>query len=143
MTSREAIFAALFAQVSAAAGLVTTSRTLQLWTDVAPAQQPALFQAEGKQAAIVQRPKPTKWAFHAELAVYCHRATAGGVDVVSQLNTIVDAIVAALEPPAGADAQTLGGLVTDCRIAGDIETDEGRLGEQAVALIPIEIIANV
>ena len=38
--------------------------------------------------------------------------------------------------------QTLGGLVHDCRIAGDIETDEGRLGDQAVAIIPIEMMSR-
>jgi hypothetical protein len=35
---------------------------------------------------------------------------------------------------------TLGGLVNYCRIEGDIETDEGLLGEQAVAIIPVSIL---
>ena len=38
------------------------------------------------------------------------------------------------------NVQTLGGLVSDCWISGKIETDEGALGGQAVAIIPIEMI---
>ena len=34
------------------------------------------------------------------------------------------------------------GLVTDVRVQGTIETSEGRLGPQAVAVIPITIIAT-
>jgi len=72
-----------------------------------------------------------------------HASTCNTADVVTTLNNEVDAIVAALDREPASGMQTLGGLVHDCRIAGDIETDEGRLGQQAVAIIPIEIIANV
>lgn len=143
MTSREAIFAALFAKAAAAsADFRTTSRTMRPWTEVDAAEQPALFQAEGKQSAEAKAGQPTKWIFRAELALYVHRATCGQADVVVALNMLVDAIVAALDREAATGKQTLGVLVYECRISGDIETDEGRLGDQAVALIPIEIIAN-
>ena len=59
------------------------------------------------------------------------------------LNPLLDAVVAALAP-GGADlavnAQTLGGLVSHCWLAGKIETDEGALGGQAVAILPVEIV---
>jgi hypothetical protein len=143
MTSREAIFAALFAKATASTGLVTKSRTLKTWADTASAEQPALFQAEGKQAASTHAGLPTKWTFRAELVLYVHASTCNTADVVTTLNNEVDAIVAALDRDPATGTQTLGGLVHDCRISGDIETDEGRLGQQAVAIIPIEIIANV
>lgn len=142
MTSRESIFAALFALTSGSATLRTRSRTLRDFTQVDPAEQPALFQAEGRQAATKVAGMPTKWTFHAELVVYVHRATCGQDDVVVALNAEVDTIVAALEPSPATGTQTLGDLVHDCRIQGEIETSEGRLGDQAVAIIPIEIIAN-
>lgn len=142
MTSREAIFAALFARVSASSGLRTASRTLKAFDDTAPAEQPALFQTEGKQGATTVRGQPTKWTLRAELVLYVHKATCGQDDVVVALNTEVDAIVASIDREPATGLQSLGGLVHDCRIAGDIETDEGRLGVQAVAIIPIEIIAN-
>lgn len=142
MTSRKAIFAALFALARTSAGFVTTSRALKVWDDVAPADQPALYQVEGKQVAVVLPRTPTKWTFHAELVIYTHEQNAtGGADVVDLLNDLVDAVVAALAPRPG-ESQTLGGLVTDCRIDGSIDTSEGRLGHQAVAIIPILIIAN-
>lgn len=143
MTSRESIFAALFALASNAAGFTTKSRTVKTWADVAPADQPALFQVEGKQHADSRALVGPKWTFHAELIVYAHQQnTVNGADLVSVLNAQVDAVVAALAPATGFDAQTLGGRVTDVRIDGDIETSEGRLGEQAVAIIPLLIIAT-
>jgi hypothetical protein len=56
------------------------------------------------------------------------------------MNSIIDAIDSALAPSGPNDTQTLGGLVSHCWIAGTIETDEGALGDQGVAIIPIEII---
>jgi hypothetical protein len=141
MVSREQIFAALFARLQAASGFVTTSRTLRHWDNVAPEEQPAGFQMEGRQIAEGVSLRLTKWTVHAEWYVYAHAANTSG-DVVALLNTLVDALVDALDPGPAYDAQTLGGLVTSCRIHGDIETSEGRLGKQAVAIIPLLIIAN-
>lgn len=145
MTSRKAIFAALFAKVSGLAGLQTVSRRVRAWGDVQPPDQPALFQVEGKQTAS---PRPgiglgTVWTFHAELVVYAHvENTVAGADLVDLLNDLVDAVVAALAPLPGLDTQTLGGLVTDVRIDGTIDTSEGRLGDQSVAIIPLVITAT-
>ena len=36
--------------------------------------------------------------------------------------------------------QILDGLVMDCRIDGKIETDEGTLGAQSVAIVPITVL---
>lgn len=143
MTSRRAIFAALFAQLATVPGFKTRSRRLRAWGDVPPIEQPALFQVEQTQDAARAPRQPTKWTFHAELAIYAHaRNTAPGADVVDLLNDLVDGVVAALEPSPGQECQTLGGLVTDLRIDGAVETDEGRLDEQAVAVIPLLIIAT-
>lgn len=141
--SRRAIFAALFAQLAAVPGFQTRSRRLKSWSDVAPPDQPALFQVEQTQDAQRTPRMPTKWTLHAELAIYAHEAnTTNGADLSDLLNDLVDGVVAALEPLPGQETQTLGGLVTDVRIDGAIETDEGRLGQQAVAVIPLLIIAT-
>ena len=142
MINREAIFVALFNKVSAAAGLVTTSRKLAHWSDVPGIQQPALFQAQGKEMASAGFRLPTKWTLRVHLYVYVHQASVAGQVPATQLNTILDAIETALLPDAGSSEQTLGGLVSHCRIVGEVETDEGTLGDQAVAIIPIEIQAN-
>lgn len=142
MTSREAVFAALFALWSPAAGFVTTSRELKHWNDVKPDQQPAGFQLEtGQLGERTGNGMPTKWTFSAEIYVYVHKQNSSDL-LVSLLNTQVDAVVAALAPAAASGVQTLGGLVTDCRIVGEIEVFEGNLDKQAVAIIPVIIIAN-
>lgn len=62
----------------------------------------------------------------------------------SLLNPLLDAVEQALQPqhPDINQWQTLGGLATHCWIEGTIETDEGTLGDQAVAIIPINILVN-
>jgi hypothetical protein len=136
--NREAIHAALFALVSSRAGFITTSRKLRHWADVSPIEQPALFQAQGGETAIRTTGFTAKWELSVKLYLYAH--TGGGLAPTSVLNPLVDAVIAALAPLPAIERQTLGGLVHDCRIDGTIETDEGVLGDQAVAIIPIRII---
>lgn len=141
MMNREAIFAALFALVSANASYRTTSRKLKLWSDVAPADQPALFMTQGKETADALYKQPTKWTLHASLYVYTHQNSLDTLPSTA-LNNLIDAIEMALYQGPASTEQTLGGLVSHCRISGDIETDEGVLGDQAVAIIPIAIVVG-
>ena len=56
------------------------------------------------------------------------------------LNPLLDAVEAALAPdPVGRRAEASAACVSHCWIAGKILTDEGVLGGQAVAIMPIEI----
>lgn len=142
MINREQIFAALFALVSASSSYKTSSRKLKHWAQVPPAQQPAIFQTQGKEHAVAGYRMPTRWTLHASLYIYAHQNSLDTLPSTA-LNGLLDAIELALVPDVATGEQTLGGLVTHCRIVGDIETDEGVLGDQAVAIIPIEILANV
>jgi hypothetical protein len=140
---REPIYAALFTRLSAAASFNTASRRLRHWSDVTSAEQPALFQAQKSEAAQRLRGQPPKWTIDVDVYVYA-QAPDDQTSPAAVLNPLLDAIEAALAP-AGADAvtsgaQTLGGLVSHCWIAGKITTDEGVLGGQAVAIVPIEIV---
>ena len=141
--NREPIYAALFALVSGAAGFATASRRLRHWSAVEAAEQPALFQVQKRETAQQAEGTPTLWRAALDLYVYCQAPDDTTAPTVV-LNPLLDAIEAALSPQ-GADAvagvQTLGGLVKHCWIAGAIETDEGTLGGQAVAIVPIEILA--
>jgi hypothetical protein len=136
--NREAIHAALFALVSSRAGFITTSRRLRHWSDVAPIEQPALFQAQGSEQAQRTTGFAPKWTLEAKLYLYVN--TSDALSPAQALNPLLDAVVAALAPLPQQERQTLGGLVHDCRIEGAIETDEGMLGDQAVCIIPIRII---
>jgi hypothetical protein len=86
---------------------------------------------------------PSKVLMHVELYIYNLSTADPYASPAIGLNKLMDAVTAALSPMGGATEQTLGGLVSYCRINGQINTDEGVLGDQAVAIIPIEILANI
>jgi len=67
MIVREQIFTALWALGANAARFASANRRLRHWTDVAPAEQPALFMSEkGGQAAIKKLGAPIVWTLYAE-----------------------------------------------------------------------------
>jgi len=138
---REAIFVALADLLNGIPGVVTFSRKLLHWTDVSPSQQPALFLAQGNQTATPGDPArglPTKWTLSADLYLYTN--TQGETSPSTRANILLDAIEHQLSPPPLQRTQTLGGLVEHCWIEGAIETDEGTLGDQAVAIVPLKIL---
>ena len=142
MIARETIYAALFTRVAAAAPFVTVARRLRHWSDVAPAEQPALFMRQKiETAAGAERGTPTVWAMAVELSIYAH-ADDPYVAPATVLNPLVDAVEAALAPLAATGVQDLGlpDMVRHACIAGKIEITEGVLRDQAVAVIPIEIL---
>jgi hypothetical protein len=140
MINREAIFAALFALLSSSGAYTTASRRLQHWNDVSKSAQPALYMAQGAQVARTVRGYPTVWTLSVDVYIYVR--TDGGLNPGPIINPLLDAIEAALAPNAAENTQTLGGLCEWCRIEGAIETDEGTLGDQAVAIIPISILVS-
>lgn len=141
MIAREPIYLALFARLQAIPGVVTVSRKLKHWDDVPSASQPALFQAQKNQVAQKQTGLPTRWSLPVDVYLYV-KSPSDDVPA-AHLNPLLDAVCAALQPDDMAGQRcTLGGLVHDTRISGTIETDEGTLGDQAVAIIPIEILVT-
>lgn len=138
--NRETIYAALFAKVSAAAAFKTTSRRLKHWDNVAAGDHPALFQVQKGEMPEQRRGLPPKWHLDADLYVYARSGADPAIAPAIELNALIDAIETALAPSPVTGFQTLDGLVSHCWISGRIETDEGVLGDQAIAIIPIEIL---
>jgi len=142
MIAREPIYAALFDRVAGAAGFVTAERRLRHWSDLASAEQPALFMAQKSEtAAIKALGAPTVWTLNIELYLYAHSSDLR-LSPATVLNPLLDAVEAALAPAATTGVQDLGlpAMVQHAAIAGKIDTDEGTLGDQAVAIIPVEIL---
>lgn len=135
--NREQIYSALFDKVSGAANFKTKSRKLRHWSDVPQGEQPALFMVQTGEAAETIRGQPTRWTLRVDLYLYVR--TTGASIPAQQINPLLDAVVATLAPSGPDNVQTLGGLVHRCWIEGQIETDEGSLGDQAVVIIPIII----
>jgi hypothetical protein len=142
MIAREPIYAALFARVAGAANFVTTGRRLRHWSGLTPAEQPALFMRQKTEVAKVPTlGAPIVWTLIVDLYLYAH-ASNPYLAPAAILNPLIDAVEATLMPLAATGVQDLGlpAMVQHAYIAGKIETDEGVLRDQAVAIIPVEIL---
>lgn len=142
MINRELIYQALFNLVKNLPGFATTSRRARLAKDVAPEEQPALFMEEGPGETVSHQAQglPAEHLLHVDLGFYARLNEDKSIAPGSILNPLIDAIEAALAPDPDEEEQTLGGLVTYCRISGKIEKNEGLLDGQASVVIPIEIL---
>jgi hypothetical protein len=136
--NREAIYKALYAKLQRIDGIRDIGRRLKPWTDVL--EFPAVFLAQGNEQNIKGgRGLPNKYELSPSIYLYV-KVEVGEIPG-PVLNEFLDSITQALKPAEGAEnKQTLGGLVEDCWIDGQVITDEGTLGEMAVAVIPIKIV---
>jgi hypothetical protein len=84
---------------------------------------------------------PTVWTLAVELHLYAHSSDPYQAPAIV-LNPLLDAVEAALAPSPATGVQDLGlpSMVQHAYVAGKIKTDEGTLGDQALAVIPIEIL---
>ncbi len=142
MIIREAIYAALWTLGSSAGSFVSSNRRLRHWADVAPAEQPALFMSEkGGHAQAKKLGAPIVWTLFADFYIYVQSSDPYAAPATI-LNPLLDALELALAPSAATGIQNLGlpQMVQHAYIAGKIETDEGVLGDQAIAIVPVEIL---
>jgi len=142
MIVREKIYTALWELGANAARFASANRRLRHWTDVAPAEQPALFMSEkGGQAAIKKLGAPIVWTLYAEFYIYTHSSDPY-LAPATILNPLLDAFEAALAPSPTSGIQNLGlpQMVQHAYISGKVQTGEGVLGDQAIAIVPVEIL---
>ena len=147
MIEREPIYLALFellSDLAEANGVVTVTRKLRHWADVPASEQPAIFQIQRNEVPEQTRGLPTKWKLNVDIYVYVNSGDDPVESPAKILNPILDALEALFPPSEENGAiQTLGGLASHCWISGTIETSEGVLGAQEVAIMPIEILAPI
>ncbi|MEY2668533.1 MAG: hypothetical protein RJA59_1171 [Pseudomonadota bacterium] len=144
--NRETITAALWTRISGISGVRTAERRLRHFSEVSPSEMPAIFLGVDNATANQERGRKASWDLKFSVYVYCHEAAAIGPS--SALNTIVDAIDAALQitsaefkPGQTFGPTTLGGLVSHAWMT-TVETDEGSLGDLGVAVCSIEVLAT-
>ena len=140
--NRELLYGTLFTrlQTLTSVGFVTVERRLRHVNDVPSNQQPYLCMAQGNETPSYAAGRTTMWYLRCNLYVYISNPTGS---IPGQLaNVLMDAVTAIFTPDnPHVNACTLGGLVHHARIDGTIETDEGTLGNQMIAIIPIEMLA--
>ncbi len=149
---REPIASALFARLQIATGVITAGRKLISWDALSTEAQPALYLIQSNQTPEQTRGLPTRWKLNFTAYLYCRNESKDEAPSI-QLNRMIRAIEAALElqpnevalpdPSNMGIHTTLGGLCSHVWISGTIETDEGALGDQAVAIIPIEALSTI
>jgi hypothetical protein len=142
MIIREVVYAALWTLGSTAGTFASANRRLRHWTDVAPIEQPALFMSEKGGHAVVQAlGAPIAWTLYADFFIYVHSSDPYAAPATI-LNPLVDALERALAPSPATGVQNLGlpMMVQHAYISGKIETDEGVLGDQAIAIVPVEVL---
>lgn len=143
MIQREPIYRALFQFVRDSAQFAVASRRLRHWSDVAPAEQPALFMSERGMSGVRKAlGAPIMWTLRADFYIYAHCSDPARAPA-EILNPLIDAVEAALAPSPVTGIQNLGLplMVQWAYLAGKVEVDEGVLGDQAVACLPVEILA--
>jgi hypothetical protein len=145
---REQIYSTLFATLQAAllapAGpFKTVSRRWQDPTQLSPADRPSLYQVQKDELISTGvNGLPLRGKLTVDLVLY----TAGDSEPNSvpstELNTLLDAVEAAIRSATPGIAQSLGGKVSHCRIEGKIEIVENVQGSMALAIVPVEILAT-
>lgn len=132
---RETYYGALAAKLKSISGVKTFSRRLLHVTEVPPGQQPAIFLAQTGQRPTYQPGRTIIWEFSADVYVYVRDPKGNDPGVL--MNPIMDSIAAVFQPDnAMVNACTFGGLCHKVEM-GQISTDEGTMGEQAIAIIPV------
>lgn len=148
MATREQIMAALFTLVAGAYAWKNapssgpdTRRRLKLWGSVDASLRPAVFQFEGGKGTYSwSNDVNTKRVLRPQLFIYINSKDPTTIGA-SEINTILDALDAALAAPAGpVGRQTLGGLVHSCRIEGDPFSDPGDLDGDGLIVVPVRIV---
>lgn len=137
---REAIMDALHERLLTRIGRTTfrtEGRRTKHWGDVPPESQPAIFTALGAQNGTYPAVMaPAIWTITGVVTIYARRD-----GVQPKIGDLIDGVESALRDPFDTPEgrpTTLDGKVQFARVAG-VETDEGVLDEQAVAVVSIEI----
>lgn len=154
--NREALFDALFQRLTNLGGFVYTSRIFATYDDIDASQQPALIMTKGSETVENKRGFPPKWTLNGTIYIYCRNDQDTHISPSVQLNQLITLVEGAFERTPTESAitnapyldspsdflTTLNGRCSHAWITGTIQTDEGMLGQQAVALVPFEIVAT-
>ena len=142
-TGREAAVTALLATVTGAFAWATPpSRRLKLWSDVPRLTRPACFLFEGGNETHANTTSPiSRRTIEVRLFVYTDASSLVSPPA-SQLNTIADALDAALAPKAAdipLGRNTLGGAAYWARIEGSTLKAPGDLDGDGILVVPVKI----
>lgn len=147
---RETVYQALFTLLNAAIGpspgnntfLTVSRRIVQIQDTPGASNAPYLFITQRTETYKTTKGVPPVRKFKAWLTVYSYTGDDALVIMTTALNACVTAVENTLGPDAATAFQQLGVPISSVLIDGEIEYFEGVLGVWAVAVIPVELVAN-
>jgi len=148
ISPREQIYSALFAILQGAllapAGpFKTVSRRWQDPSQLSPADRPSLYQVQKDELiATGVNGLPLRGRLNLDLVLYTSGDSEPNSVPSTELNSLLDAVEAAIRGVPPGMAQSLGGKVSHCRIEGKIEIVENVQGAMALAIVPVEIFTS-
>lgn len=132
------------------AGMSNSYRTMSRIHITPPAvtdvQQPAFFLTQWAEHWESQRGKPSKVTLGGYAYIYVKKSGAAPFPgqetslVATTLNNLIDVLADLLDPGRDGTPQTLGGVVSDCKIKGIVNMVEGNNAGQGMAKLPIQIL---
>ena len=148
--SRETILVALYQRLKVVSfsqpvrGKTTftiTSRRLKHWADVARADRPALFMTcHGENPLYRSESTPSYQKFDVKIFVYLDTGEVSpNYTPDTDISVILDALDSSISPGVGEQRQTLGGLVSHCRVDGEILRDPGDIDGDGIIIYPISV----
>jgi hypothetical protein len=148
MRDLESIYAALFARAQAvnasSTPFTTMSRRWLPWDQMNAEQSPGFFQRQPRFAVAGGDRGLPKFTLRVEWYVYLTTDPADLQTVTATpINNYATALINAILPTLQGQRQTLGGLVENAYIDGEVLIDEGLLSSPAVLLIPITILTGL
>lgn len=144
--TREAAMEALFDLLKSSSNFQTADRRFQMWDQITGASCPALFMDERPEEH--KRPDPISMSvrmLNVNVYIYIDAGLNQAIVPATQLNNLLDAI----DPNSGGvlkpdlavqNRQTLGGLVYDCWIDGQLIKVPGDTNGIGIAMIPIKVL---
>jgi hypothetical protein len=118
---------------------VTVSRRLVHWSGVSKYQRPAAFLTVHTETPIYRNEQvPAYQKISMRVFIYIDASDDTSIPDVD-VDTILDGIDSALQPIGGQPKQTLGGIVSHCRIEGDIIRDPGDMDGDGIIIVPLAV----
>jgi hypothetical protein len=142
--SRKTVTAALWSVLEAAYPWAFADQRAMVPDDVMSFAQPAMFLTKIKEGVTQSNGNMAMTSHTLHYAVIIFVRASGTVDLPTAttemlIDDILDAIDNALAAPRIGEAQTLGGLVSNAWLEGEVLIDPPALFEQAAIFLPISV----
>ena len=143
--TREQVTVALFTLLQTAAAFNTASRRFQTFDEIATVDKPALYLVCHKETHVKgKNMTPAVRTLEYDVYIFIDKGLDPNVLPDTTLGNLIDAIDpetgGVLAPGGGSLQQTLGGLVTNVYVDGEVIRVPGDIDGQGVAIIPLKVV---